>query len=320
MSLTARRPTGRPTTRPTTRPVLLALASVAVLLGGLTACGGADATATDPTSVDAQAGSGALEGGSGGNEGFTLPGARGTIAAVDGTTLQVRNDQSGQVAVSYSDATTITAQVTGSVDDIVVGSCVRVTSPDGTGDDTGDEDSAVTAATVTVTEKVDGTCSAAGGGFGAAGARGRDGTAPGGGTPPTDLPDLPEGAPDGAAPTDRPEGARGFGGGVSGEVSAVDAGTITVEVSVPGDDATTSTSVLLEDSTTVTTTQDSDADSLTVGECVVAMGDADSTGAVTAETIQVSDPVDGACQTGGPGGFGGTGGRGAPDDASRADS
>jgi len=276
-----------------------------VLLGALTACGGGETTATDATSADTQAAADGTTGGAAGRgEGLTLPGTRGTIAAIDGTTLQVQNDQSGQVAVSYTDATTITAQVAGSRSDIVVGSCVRVTSAGETTDGT----TPLTAATVTVTEKVDGTCNALGGAGGAGGVgAGRGDGGPDGGTPPTDL---PGGAPD---------GARGFGGGASGEVSAVVDGTMTVEVSVPGDDATTSTSVLLEDSTTITTTQDSDADSLTVGKCVVATGDADSTGAVTAETIQVSDPVDGACPTGGPGGFGGAGG-GAPGGASGADS
>lgn len=296
--------------RSTIQP-LVTIASAAVLLGALTACGGGDATATDAVSADTQAAADGTTGGATGRgEGLTLPGTRGTIAAIDGTTLQVQNDQSGQVAVSYTAATTITAQVTGSLSDIVVGSCVRVTGVGETADDT----TPLTAATVTVTEKVDGTCSAwAGAGGGGAG---RSDGAPDGGSPSTDFPErAPERAPGGAL-----DGARGFGSGASGEVSAVDASTITLEVSVPGDDATTSTSVLLDDTTTVTVTQDSDAASLVVGECVVATGDADSTGAVTAEAIQLSDPVDGACQAGGPGGFGGAGGRGAPGDATGDDS
>ena len=47
--------------------------------------------------------------------------------------------------------------------------------------------------------------------------------------------------------------------------------------------------------TTFTTTAASSADAVEVGRCLSAQGDADDTGAVTAETISVSDPVEGEC-------------------------
>jgi hypothetical protein len=46
---------------------------------------------------------------------------------------------------------------------------------------------------------------------------------------------------------------------------------------------------------------------LKVGQCATAIGSTDDTGAVTARSIAVSPPMNGAC--GGFGGFGGFGGR-----------
>lgn len=275
------------------RPVL-ALGSAAVLLATLTACGGSDATATDTSPAAATASQDAGAGGAAG--GFTMPGASGTIAAISGKTLQVQSDQSGQVAVTYTADTAITAQVAGTLADVTVGSCVRIGSDDAT--DTSDSD-AITATSVTITAAVDGSCS---GGFGGGG----------GGTPPSGAPT--DGMPSGM-PTDLPSGmptdgagGGGFGGrGVSGEVSAVDGDTLTVEVSDMGATTTTPTAVTVSGTTTYTTTQDADSSALVVGQCATAMGDSDDTGAVTADTISVSDPVDGACTTGfgGGGGFGG---------------
>lgn len=99
------------------------------------------------------------------------------------------------------------------------------------------------------------------------------------------------------------------GRGLSGEVSAVNGDSITVEVTQP--DATTSTSstVVVDDATTYTTTREATADALAVGQCVTAVGESDATGAVSADSMSVSDAVDGECTTGG---FGGGFGGGAP--------
>lgn len=99
---------------------------------------------------------------------------------------------------------------------------------------------------------------------------------------PSDLPsdmqtDLPSDLPDRVMAT-------------VGEVTAVSATGFTVlglgdeevDVDVTGD-------------TTFTTTADATADAVEVGRCLSAQGEADDTGAVTAATISVSDPVDGAC-------------------------
>ena len=67
----------------------------------------------------------------------------------------------------------------------------------------------------------------------------------------------------------------------------------------------TTLEVTTTSSTTVSVTEEAGPAALTTGRCVVATGEADSTGAVTATALAVSDPVDGTCTVG----FGG-GGRG----------
>lgn len=279
----------RPQTRPQThrrlllrtRPLTLA-AVTTVLVGVLSACGGSDAAtapgqdATAGSAVDPLAGDTAAGGRQAG-----FPGTGGIIAAVDAKTLQVQNEQSGQVAVTYTADTAVTAQVAGTSDDIAVGTCVQVV-----GAAAADDAGTVTAQSVTLTDKVDGACAAQGGAF--AGERGQ-GDRPGGERAQGERPEgeLPEG--------ERPQGDRGVGGALSGEVSAWQDGALTVQVVAPGSTATTATAVLLDDATTVLTTEESDPASLVVGACVVATGEADSTGAVSADSIVVSDAVDGAC-------------------------
>jgi hypothetical protein len=97
-------------------------------------------------------------------------------------------------------------------------------------------------------------------------------------------------------------GSRGPGGGrafgASGEVTAVTGDGFTVKATTPGSDDTTTVSVTVTGDTTVTTTKNAAATALKVGKCVTASGDTDDTGAVTADRISVTDPVDGEC-TGG---------------------
>ena len=222
-------------------------------------------------------------------------------------TLQVQNDQTGQVAVTYTASTGITAEVAGDLADITVGSCVRVQSAtDATdGEAESDADTPVVATTVTVVAAVDGSCAAGGAGGGAGGG------AVGAGRRRRARPGRPA-RPARRCAAERPDGARaGAGRGVVGEVSAVDGDAFTVESSAPaaGEEASADTMTTIEvtatSSTTVSITEEAGAAALTTGRCVVAAGEADGTGAVTATTLAVSDPVDGTCTVG----FGG-GGRG----------
>lgn len=242
--------------------------ALAALLAG---CGSDDAT--DPAAaVTSGAPAGAPAGGPGG-----MPGTSGQIAAVSGDTLQVRSQMAGQVAVTVTDATTVTDQAAGTLADVKAGVCVVVRSA-ATGDASATETAAPTevdAATVAVVAAGDDGCTA-GGMFG-----GR----PGGGGRPTDLPsDLPTDRPSGM-----PDGARMGGFGANGEVTSVTATGFVVK----GNDG--DVTVTVGSDTTYTKQVDADATALTVGRCVRVDGDADDAGAVTARTIQVSDAVNDQC-------------------------
>jgi hypothetical protein len=216
-----------------------------------------------------------------------FPGAFGEIADVSGTTLQVRDVQSGEVKVTYTDSTEFTQQVNGSIADLAVGDCVMVASDSAT-----DADS-VTATAVTVSAAVDGSCQ---GGM-------NPGEIPSG--LPSDIPNsgIPSGAPpSGATPPSgggMPGGTPG-GGGVFGPVTAVTETGFTVESTVPGGESGEPRSVTVSDTTTWMITEAATASALTVGRCVNATGETDDAGTVTATRITVSDPVDGECT----GGFG----------------
>ena len=75
-------------------------------------------------------------------------GVSGEIAYVSDGLMQVQDTET-QTAVTYTDDTTITAQVSGSLSDIEVGDCVFVRT---------DADDEALATTVTVTAAVDGEC------------------------------------------------------------------------------------------------------------------------------------------------------------------
>jgi hypothetical protein len=64
--------------------------------------------------------------------------------------------------------------------------------------------------------------------------------------------------------------------------------------------------VTLSDATTVSHTVDATESALVIGACVTATGNADSVGTVTAKTVTVSQPENGACNPGFGGGLGGT--------------
>lgn len=262
----------------------------AVGLFGLTACAGAAATTTpDDTASEAET---AEQPPAGADQ---ARGVSGLVAAASDGLLQVQSTssdgESEQTAVTYTGETTVTSEITGSLADVTVGSCVTIM--------TGTEDDAV-ATTVRITAAVDGACTT---GFGGGGMGG----GPGG--------DRPEGAPTGAptdgerpegAPTDAPEGMGdgGFGGITAGLVTAVDGTTITVESTVPDEEEATTTTVTVDDATTYTTTVDADATALAAGVCVTAQGEADESGGFAATSLAVSAAVDGACSTGFGGGRG----------------
>jgi hypothetical protein len=246
---------------------LIPAVAVLALAATLSACGSGDpgADASDSSTNGAQTYGGPATGAQGGGPGGgQFPGAVGEIAAVQGKTLQVQNPQTGQVAVTWTAATEITQDVDAKQADVTVGSCVMV--------------DAVTATTVRISQPVDGSCQ---GGFG-----GR-GSGPSG---------PPSGMPSGAPPSGGSGGGpRAFGSGALGAVTAVSADGFTVDSTRPGSDDSQSVAVTVSADTTYSTSADADGSALKVGRCVQATGAADSTGAITATRIGVSDPVDGQC-------------------------
>lgn len=275
---------------------LVALATIGLI--ALSGCGADDGVAVS------QQGQGY---GQGQRQGMAagMPGTSGEIAALDGTTLQVQGSDA-QTAVTYTGKTTITEQVTGAMADVAVGSCVLVTTDEGSGADA----TAVSADTVRITEKTDGSCAAGAGG----------GLRPGGGGSgaPEGMPSDRPGDRPSDAPSDRPDGmpSGGAGGragggmGTSGEVTAVNDSGFTVAASSRDSEEPAEVSVTVGSETTYTATEPATKSALVIGRCVTATGEADETGAVTAERLTVSDPVDGECDAG----FGGRGGMpgGAP--------
>lgn len=262
------------------RPAL-AVASAALLLATLAACGGDDAAATDDagsTSDQAGAAQGVGPGTDQAGPG-DVPGASGEIAAISGRTMQVQSASSGQVAVSWTAETTFTEQVEAALADVTVGSCVMVESDAGT--DAGDDDPVAATAVRITEEATDEGC----GGLRGGPQQGSAGERPEGA--PSDLPsDLP---------SDMPSDMRIRMGGTVGEVVAVAADGFTVSATRPGEEEATSVDVTVDSATVYTRMADSDASALQVGRCVGATGETDSTGAVTADRISVTDPVGGEC-------------------------
>ncbi|KRA29394.1 MULTISPECIES: DUF5666 domain-containing protein [unclassified Nocardioides] len=257
-----------------------ALATGVALAGLLVGCGSDDAANDPATAASSNGAVGAPAGAPG-----RMPGTFGEIAAVDGDTLQVRSQMAGQVAVTVTDATTVTDQAVGTLADVRTGACVVVRSA-GTGDGSTTESAPPTevdAASVSLVAAGDDGCDVVG----------MFGGGPGGGERPSGMPtDLPSDLPT-DLPTDRPsgmpDGGRMGGFGANGEVTAVTATGFVVK----GTDGEVTVTVGGE--TTYTKQVASDATALTVGRCVRVDGDADDAGAVTAETIQVSDAVNDQC-------------------------
>ena len=232
------------------------------------------------------AGGGSADRGGGPEQGRRPGGAGGSgkVAAVSGRTAQVQN-QSGQVAVTWTAKTTFTQQVATKASALKVGDCV-VAMPAraaGSGSSKTDADAPVAATTVRITAPVNGLVHR------------RPAARAGGGTPPS-------GAPSGAPPVHRRRRAErsataapaGFGFGAFGEVTAVSGSGFTVESARPGP-TSTSTKVTTTAETTWTTTSKATAAAVKVGRCVSSMGRADSTGAITAVSMTVSSPVGGEC-------------------------
>jgi hypothetical protein len=256
------------------RVVLLgAMALGAALV--LSACSGSSGANTPPSSAAAApGGQGAPTGG---------PAASGKVAAISGTTMQVQDQQTGQVAVSWSASTKFQHQVAAALADVKAGDCVAAVAPSGTDSSA----TSFTATTLTISRAVNGSCSA--GGPGGSGG-------PGGGRF-TGAP--PSGFPSGKLPSGLPSGATGraVAAVAAGKVMSVSGSTVVVAARQFGSSSTSTTNktVTVDAKTKITTDAATTSRSLKVGKCVTAQGKPDSTGTVAATSVRITDPTNGQC-------------------------
>lgn len=157
------------------RPLALSVLGVAAVT--LAACGGSSAASSTSSTTKPPSHSGS--GGSGTGTPRSFPGASGTIAAINGVTLEVQNPTTGQTSVAYTPSTTFEQTVSASVADVTVGSCVSAVGKPTSGSSS-NFGGPVTATTVTITQPVSGSCTGGFGGFARAGeARVEQGAEPG---------------------------------------------------------------------------------------------------------------------------------------------
>lgn len=308
------------------RLLLIAAPAVAGLLV-VSACSGSGSASSASGSSVSSAGSANGPGGRGGSGSGRFPGATGEIAAETGTTLQVQNSTS-QTAVSYSTSTRITNTVAVTAAEVKVGMCalarpaaVAGNSPASSPAKPFAANRPVVAATVTLSDPVNGSCT---GGFGGAGTRPGAGGFPSAGA--SGFRSRFGNASAGNA-AHRPSGNRSPGAGFNrgafgadGLITRVDGSSFVVEShrgafgpnSSPSSSAApavTDITVTMTSTTKFVRTVSATPAALTVGECVTAIGQADDTGAIAARSIAIEMKVDGSCSTDfgrGRGGFGNT--------------
>jgi hypothetical protein len=208
------------------------------------------------------------------------PAAVGTVAAIQGSDIQVQNPANGQVTVKFSGSTLFTQRGAATPADVTTGSCVVVT---GTG-------TPLVARTVEISAAEANGC-----GFGG----------PGGMRP-------QNGNGDNGAPPSRPSGVPvpGQARPTTGRVTAVTSTGFTVQEDNRQTGATSDVQVTADSGTTYQKSTSADASALKVGECVAAAGQTDDTGAVTARTIAISQAGPDGCAVAGRQRGNGAGGAG----------
>jgi hypothetical protein len=269
-----------------------ALAVVAAACGGSSSNAAASSPSTNPAGAATAAGTSSQP-----------PGVSGTVAALNGTTLEVQGS-AGQTTVDITPSTVITQTVAATASDLAVGQCVSATGTKAS--------SGVVAATNVTIDTITSSSGSCSGGFGgAAGGRGffRGGGGAGG-----------AGAGATGSTLSPAQRARFANLGVAtGKVTTISGSTVDVQVPTPPSTTTTtgsktttrrprispSDSFTFSSSTTFTETKTATAAALAVNDCVTAFGTSDATGAVTASRLAIRPPVSGSCSTGFAGRFGG---------------
>src|SRR2546428_2446436 len=110
-------------------------------------------------------------------------------------------------------------------------------------------------------------------------------------------------AANGARPSPSPPARNGVRNGAAGTLQQIKPTAL-----VLSDNSGADITVAYSDTTTFTKTNTGSVADLIAGSCVIATGRKDSSGAITASAVRVSEAVSGACALGRPGGIGGNGG------------
>ncbi len=258
---------------------LLSLAAVvAVAAVALAACGGGSGATTTAGGPTQDPGTSSTPSGP--------PGVTGTAAAVTDTAIQVQNPSVGQVTVNFNSSTAFTQTEQTTAASLVVGDCVVVTTGAGTGaSQPAATDGPIAAQNIMISKPDAGGCSANGafrGGFG-------------GGARPSGVPN-----PSGSPRSQRTPGAGGQGrfGAVIGTVTSKSDTTFVVATIARGNSPATTRTVTTSALTGYDQTVPASSAALKVGECVTAVGPADSTGAVTATSISIRQAGPDGCTSG----------------------
>jgi hypothetical protein len=202
----------------------------------------------------------------------------GLIASVAGNSIQVTKEDNGNAAVNFTSTTKVTEVTPATLTDVTTGSCVSVrpTKEESQG---GQQ---ATAASVRVSQAVNGTC-----------------------PPPKEA--VPGSGPPGStspAPSGSPTTAPAKGQPVRGAVASVVGNTITV-TSSDASGNTKQTTVTVDDKTKYTKQASADSDAITAGKCLSARGTMDNGGTLQATTINLRPANDGKCGGKPPHGQGG---------------
>ena len=299
--------------------LLFGVASLGALSVVAAACGGgstvnssaAGATTTTTTTTTAPASptttnKGTTNPGGRSGSGFA-PAASGTIASINGKTLEVQNSQSGQTTVDMTSKTAVSGTLASTLREVKVGTCVSTT---GTKVATAD----IKATSVVISSAVKGACGFGGAGAGGRGFAGRPGGFPGAGGGRTGA---PPGRTGGRLPANFTITA--------GKVTSVAGTKLTIAAVVfsgvtrsttttaPGNGSgsrtpkTSPVTVTVSASTKYTRQEKMSVAGLKVGECATAFGSTNQIGAVTATRLTVTQATSTGCSATGFGGFGGRG-------------
>lgn len=189
----------------------------------------------------------------------------GLIASVAGNSIQVTKEDNATASVNFTSTTKITEAVPAGLPDVTPGSCVSVKPTEGSTPAPGQ---AVTAASVKISESVNGACPKP------------PQSAPGGST--TTPPSLP------------PSNAPTKPAWVRGSVASVSGNTINLTNTDPSGN-TTQTTVTVDDKTKYSKQTTANTDAITPGKCLYARGTQDNGGALQATSIKLRQAVDGKC-------------------------